>query len=119
VFSDQADAAGLASPHEALGVPTQTLPAGKTTDRSPRTTVLWPRQSTSSSPSLIVLAGFMRILSGPFVAGFAGKILNIHPSLLPNYPGLHTHRRALEAREAEAWRHGAFRDRTTRRRPAE
>jgi phosphoribosylglycinamide formyltransferase-1 len=56
------------------------------------------------SPSLIVLAGFMRILSAPFVADFAGKILNIHPSLLPKYPGLHTHRRALEARESE---HGA------------
>lgn len=56
------------------------------------------------SPSLVVLAGFMRILSPQFVADFAGRMLNIHPSLLPKYPGLHTHRRVLQAREAE---HGA------------
>jgi len=56
------------------------------------------------SPALIVLAGFMRILSAPFVERFAGRILNIHPSLLPKFAGLHTHRRALQAREAE---HGA------------
>jgi phosphoribosylglycinamide formyltransferase-1 len=56
------------------------------------------------SPSLIALAGFMHILSARFVERFAGKILNIHPSLLPKYTGLHTHRRAIEAREPE---HGA------------
>jgi phosphoribosylglycinamide formyltransferase 1 len=56
------------------------------------------------SPSLIVLAGFMRILSAEFVARYAGRILNIHPSLLPKYPGLHTHRSVLAARDAE---HGA------------
>jgi phosphoribosylglycinamide formyltransferase-1 len=56
------------------------------------------------SPSLVVLAGFMRILSPPFVAEFAGRMLNIHPSLLPKYPGLHTHRRALQAHDPE---HGA------------
>jgi phosphoribosylglycinamide formyltransferase 1 len=48
-------------------------------------------------PDLIVLAGFMRILSERFVAAHAGRILNIHPSLLPQYRGLHTHRRVLEA----------------------
>jgi phosphoribosylglycinamide formyltransferase-1 len=48
-------------------------------------------------PGLVVLAGFMRILSDDFVNRFAGRMLNIHPSLLPRYPGLHTHRRALEA----------------------
>jgi phosphoribosylglycinamide formyltransferase-1 len=52
----------------------------------------------------VVLAGFMRILSPQFVADFAGRMLNIHPSLLPKYPGLQTHRRVLQAREAE---HGA------------
>jgi len=46
-------------------------------------------------PDLVVLAGFMRVLSDAFVAHFAGRLLNIHPSLLPAYPGLHTHRRAL------------------------
>jgi phosphoribosylglycinamide formyltransferase-1 len=55
-------------------------------------------------PQLIVLAGFMRILSSQFVARYAGRMLNIHPSLLPKYTGLHTHRRALEARDRE---HGA------------
>jgi phosphoribosylglycinamide formyltransferase-1 len=50
-------------------------------------------------PRLVVLAGFMRILTHAFVAHYRGRILNIHPSLLPKFPGLHTHRRALERRE--------------------
>jgi phosphoribosylglycinamide formyltransferase-1 len=50
-------------------------------------------------PGLIVLAGFMRILTANFVARYRGHILNIHPSLLPSFRGLHTHRRALEAGE--------------------
>jgi phosphoribosylglycinamide formyltransferase-1 len=49
------------------------------------------------SPALIVLAGFMRILTPDFVARYEGRLLNIHPSLLPAFPGLDTHRRALEA----------------------
>ena len=48
------------------------------------------------SPRLVVLAGFMRVLTPGFVQRYAGRMLNIHPSLLPAYPGLHTHRRALE-----------------------
>lgn len=48
-------------------------------------------------PNLVILAGFMRILSKDFVEHYAGKLLNIHPSLLPNYKGLHTHARVLEA----------------------
>ncbi|MCG3168705.1 MAG: Phosphoribosylglycinamide formyltransferase [Pseudomonadales bacterium] len=55
-------------------------------------------------PDLVILAGFMRILTPGFVRHYAGRLLNIHPSLLPKYPGLHTHRRALEAGDAE---HGA------------
>ena len=51
---------------------------------------------------LICLAGFMRILTGPFIAGWHGRMLNIHPSLLPKYPGLNTHARALEAGDTEA-----------------
>lgn len=49
------------------------------------------------SPDLVVLAGFMRVLTDAFVSRYAGRLLNIHPSLLPSFPGLHTHRRALEA----------------------
>jgi len=49
------------------------------------------------APTLLVLAGFMRILGADFVARYAGRMVNIHPSLLPAFPGLHTHRRALEA----------------------
>ena len=51
-------------------------------------------------PNLVVLAGFMRILTPEFVQRFKGNLLNIHPSLLPKYPGLHTHRRAIEAKDA-------------------
>jgi phosphoribosylglycinamide formyltransferase-1 len=49
------------------------------------------------SPDLVVLAGFMRILTPGFVSHYSGKLLNIHPSLLPAFPGLHTHQRAIEA----------------------
>ena len=49
------------------------------------------------APDLVVLAGFMRVLTDAFVTRYAGRLLNIHPSLLPSFPGLHTHRKALEA----------------------
>jgi phosphoribosylglycinamide formyltransferase-1 len=49
----------------------------------------------ATQPDLIVLAGFMRVLGAPFVQRYSGRLINIHPSLLPLYPGLHTHRRAL------------------------
>jgi phosphoribosylglycinamide formyltransferase-1 len=102
VFSDKPDAAGLEVARD-LGVPAQALSAANTADRAAYDRVL-AAAIRDCSPSLIVLAGFMRILSAQFVAGFAGRILNIHPSLLPKFPGLHTHRRALEARESQ---HGA------------
>ena len=53
-------------------------------------------------PDILCLAGFMRVLTPGFVARFAGRMLNIHPSLLPKYPGLHTHQRALDAGDHEA-----------------
>ena len=56
----------------------------------------------AAQPDVICLAGFMRILTPGFIARFAGRMLNIHPSLLPLYPGLHTHARALAAGDAEA-----------------
>lgn len=56
----------------------------------------------AARPDILCLAGFMRVLTPGFVGRFAGRMLNIHPSLLPLYPGLHTHQRALEAGDAEA-----------------
>ena len=55
------------------------------------------RYDTPDSPALVVLAGFMRILTPGFTAKYAGRLTNIHPSLLPAFPGLHTHQRAIEA----------------------
>jgi len=102
VFSDKPDAAGLQLARD-LGVPAQALAGAETADRAAYDRAL-AAAIQIYSPSLIVLAGFMRILSARFVRDFAGRILNIHPSLLPKFPGLHTHRRALEEHEPE---HGA------------
>jgi phosphoribosylglycinamide formyltransferase 1 len=56
----------------------------------------------AAEPDILCLAGFMRVLTPDFVGRFRGRMLNIHPSLLPKYPGLHTHQRALDAGDAEA-----------------
>lgn len=56
----------------------------------------------AAEPDILCLAGFMRVLTPDFVARFQGRMLNIHPSLLPKYPGLHTHQRALDAGDTEA-----------------
>lgn len=56
----------------------------------------------AAEPDVLCLAGFMRVLTPGFVERFAGRMLNIHPSLLPKYPGLHTHQRAIEAGDSEA-----------------
>ena len=94
VFSDKPDAAGL-DLARSLGVPAQALPAAATADRAAYDRAL-AAAIQIYSPSLIVLAGFMRILSAQFVKDFAGKLLNIHPSLLPAFPGLHAQRKALQ-----------------------
>jgi phosphoribosylglycinamide formyltransferase 1 len=102
VFSDRADARGIESAR-GLGFTATPLTARKDADRATYDRELAAAVS-EHKPALVVLAGFMRILSAQFVDRFPGQILNIHPSLLPKYPGLHTHRRALEARDTE---HGA------------
>jgi phosphoribosylglycinamide formyltransferase-1 len=98
VVSDQPQAAGLAVA-AALHLPTQTLSPRGYPDRAAYDAAL-VQLLLRHEPALIVLAGFMRILSPGFIDAFAGRILNVHPSLLPKYRGLHTHRRALEAGEA-------------------
>lgn len=102
VISNRPDAEGLkfAAEH---GIPTAVVVSKDYTSRSEFEAVL-QAQIDQFSPDLIVLAGFMRILTAEFVQHFAGRIINIHPSLLPKYVGLHTHRNVLLAGDAE---HGA------------
>jgi phosphoribosylglycinamide formyltransferase-1 len=102
VLSDKVTAAGLGIARD-FGIAARAVPADKGVDRATYDRGL-AAVIDECAPSLIVLAGFMRILSPEFVARYAGRILNIHPSLLPKYPGLHTHRSVLAAHEAE---HGA------------
>lgn len=102
VLSDRADAPGLATARM-LGIATTVVTAGPGSARSDYDREL-AAHVRDHAPELIVLAGFMRILSPPFVEEFLGRTLNIHPSLLPKYRGLHTHRRVLAAHEAT---HGA------------
>ena len=99
VLSDRADAGGLETARH-LGVEARALPRPAGSERADYDRLL-AAAIAAYSPALIALAGFMRILSAEFVERFAGRILNIHPSLLPKYSGLHTHRRVLEARETE------------------
>jgi phosphoribosylglycinamide formyltransferase-1 len=101
VLSNDPEAAGLAKA-AALGIPTAAV------DHRPfkgdreafEAALLEPL--TAAGPDILCLAGFMRILTPGFIARFQGRMLNIHPSLLPKYPGLHTHQRALDAGDREA-----------------
>jgi len=102
VISDRADAGALEWAR-ARGIATAVLPPREFAGRDAYGDAL-AAVVERFAPGLVVLAGFMRILSDGFVGRFAGRMLNIHPSLLPKYPGLHTHRRALEAGDRE---HGA------------
>lgn len=95
VIADRPGAAGLDAAR-ALGIATQVVPWQGPPQR-PAFEHALAVALAATNPELIVLAGFMRILSPQFVAARAGRILNIHPSLLPKYTGLHTHRRVLEA----------------------
>ena len=95
VISNKADAGGLKFAKE-QGIATEVLDHKAFPDRASFDTAL-AELIDRYEPSLVVLAGFMRILTPEFVARYAGRMLNIHPSLLPAFPGLHTHQRALEA----------------------
>lgn len=95
VLSNVPGAGGLAKA-EARGIATATVDHRGYADRAAFEAALHRRLS-EARPDLICLAGFMRILTPAFVDHWAGKILNIHPSLLPKYPGLNTHARAIEA----------------------
>ncbi len=99
VISNRAEAGGLAFARQ-QGIATQVLAHGSYASREAFDAALAQAIDTyesSSQPALVVLAGFMRILTPGFVARYAGRLLNIHPSLLPAFPGLHTHQRALDA----------------------
>jgi phosphoribosylglycinamide formyltransferase-1 len=102
VISNRADAGGLAFA-QSHGIPTAVVPNKEYPTREAFDVAL--REAIDRfAPDLVILAGFLRILTAPFVAHYAGRMLNIHPSLLPLFPGLHTHRQALQA---GVERHGA------------
>jgi len=101
VISNRADAAGLAIAAQ-RGVPTAVVDHRRYATREAFDAAL-AEEIERHAPRLVALAGFMRILSPAFVARFASRIMNIHPSLLPEFPGLDTHARALAA---GAKRHG-------------
>ncbi len=99
VISNRADAYGLERA-KAAGIDTRVLDH-KAFDGREAFDAALIEAIDAFAPQLVVLAGFMRILSPDFVRHYAGRLLNIHPSLLPKYKGLHTHQRALEAGDAE------------------
>lgn len=99
VLSNDPHAAGLARAAE-LGIATAAVDhrgKSRTDFEAELATIL-----DAVQPDIICLAGFMRILTPAFVARYQGRMLNIHPSLLPKYPGLHTHQRAIDAGDAQA-----------------
>ncbi|WP_447872787.1 phosphoribosylglycinamide formyltransferase [Serratia fonticola] len=99
VLSNNAQAYGLERAEEA-GIAAQALDTKAFADREAFDTAL-AQAIDQYQPDLVVLAGYMRILSNAFVQHYAGRMLNIHPSLLPKYPGLHTHRQAIDNGDAE------------------
>lgn len=99
VVSDKADAGGLEIARS-LGIETRSVSPKSFPSREAYDEAL-ANLVASFEPALIVLAGFMRILTSRFIDRFPGRILNIHPSLLPKYRGLHTHQRCLEAGDCD------------------
>ena len=100
VLSNRPDAGGIAEAKK-RGIETAIVNHRQFADRKAFDTAL-NAQLAAVEPDVICLAGFMRILTPVFTTRWQGKVLNIHPSLLPKYPGLNTHARALEAGDAEA-----------------
>lgn len=99
VISNKADAKGLVFARE-RGIAAEVLDHQAYASREAFDAALMAaidRHDPSGRPALVVLAGFMRILTPAFVSHYEGRLLNIHPSLLPAFPGLHTHQRAIEA----------------------
>lgn len=101
VISNRADARGLERA-SAAGIATSVLDHRSFDGRDAYDSALADRID-HFRPDLVILAGFMRILTAPFVERYRGRLINIHPSLLPEFKGLHTHRRAIES---GASRHG-------------
>jgi phosphoribosylglycinamide formyltransferase 1 len=95
VISNRADAAGLQWAKE-QGIATASIDHKAFDSREVFDQALM-QQIDAHQPTLVVLAGFMRILTPAFVAHYAGRLINIHPSLLPAFTGLHTHQRAIDA----------------------
>ena len=99
VFSNKADAYGLERARDA-GIAAHALSAAQFASREAFDREL-VQEIDAYAPDVVVLAGYMRILSPAFVAHYAGRLLNIHPSLLPKYPGLNTHRQVLDNGDLE------------------
>lgn len=95
VISNRPDAGGLAFA-ASHGIPTRVVDHKAYPSREAFDAAL-ADSIDALAPDLVVLAGFMRVLTDGFVSRYSGRLLNIHPSLLPSFPGLHTHQRALEA----------------------
>jgi len=100
VLANSADAGGLAKA-EAMGVKTVSVDHRPFKGDRPAFEVALQAELNKVQPDILCLAGFMRVLTEGFVAPWEGRMLNIHPSLLPKYKGLHTHARALEAGDKE------------------
>ncbi len=99
VFSNKSAAYGLERARLA-DIPAQALDVKAYEDRAAFDMAL-ADAIEAYQPDLVVLAGYMRILTADFVQRFAGRMINIHPSLLPKYPGLHTHRQAIDNQDDE------------------
>lgn len=95
VISDRADAGGLAKA-SAEGIPTFAFVRRDFSSKEAHEAAIFEALDTLS-PDILCLAGYMRLLTAAFIQRYEGRILNIHPSLLPLFPGLHTHQRALDA----------------------